>query len=396
MESREHRARRKATARIAMVLLAAPALLLAHLVRTRRRSRRPPLPPCPAGAVHGTPPLVEVVDFGKTRIPAVVIGRSLYYALRRVGLGYYRAAVVALSVASYWPLALNLVLRYAWPAAAVRTAHAWATIAVSSVADMAMLASAWGAWHFFSAAAPDIDDLISTSTQGASLKHWLRNRIRLRIQIPVIVLSISLAVILTILASKVTEIRATSYMSSVLMALIGGNVCYWLYTVAELSFRLHFCKPLKLNWFDPARTPAILRMCDCYSFTAGALVAGVVCVEAFAVLIPTRNGSTAIASLAVIFPIFAAITALCVGVQPYISVYLLVKHAKNRTLDEIATLITTSAPTALKRKKVVELVTIHRDISNQPCLPIGIPSVVQYSAAILGTLAAYFLQKYAT
>ena len=270
--------------------------------------------------------------------------------------------------------------------------RSWATLGVASGADIVMLSAAWTAWVMFISASRDVDALIGFSPERGQIASWAESRLRLRCQLPILVIAGLLAIWLTYSAHRFAEVRLISYLGEIWFTLIGTSVVYWLTMMAAFIHRLSTCGKLELYWHDPARTPAVVRFCYTYVFVGAALLVGIVACEAFAVFVPVKNGSPILNGLAVVFPVFAALTALYVVVRPYVIIYMLVWRAKKKVLDRVSALIQDQNLDDSDAEHLEALVNMHQGFRDMSNLPISAANVVQYVAALAATLLAYLLQ----
>lgn len=352
------------------------------------------------GAAKSRPPQAKPVPtdiqaFGLQalhRIFPVVVARFVYLRLSPPSRPCLWKSVVSVAVPAGWPLILNGILIYVWPATSIHSVRSWATLGVASGADMVMLCAAWTAWAMFISAGGDVDALIGFSPERGEIANWANSRLRVSRQLPILVLAGLVAVWLTYSAHRFAEVRLISYLGEVWFTLIGTSVVYWLIMMAAFIHKLSTCTKLELYWHDPARTPAVVRFCYAYVFVGAALLAGIVTCEAFALFVPVKNGSIILNGLAVVFPAFAALVALYAVVRPYVIIYMLVWRAKKRLLDRVSTLIQDQNLDDSDAEHLEALVNMHQGFRDMSNLPISVANVVQYVTALAATLLAYLLQ----
>lgn len=173
-----------------------------------------------------------------------------------------------------------------------------------------------------------------------------------------------------------------------------GNVTYWLAVPPWLVVRMRSWSTLSLRWNDPARTPGLRALSEGYGY-AGlflALGAGVV----------TLPGMLGIPVFGPYLPfIYALLLALSgwVGVATQAFIYAIVRRFRLRLLDELAK----SESFYLTENRSAEIVTsTNRDLSDTLAvygavagaagLPYGTALVVQYCAAVVGSITGVLLQ----
>jgi hypothetical protein len=93
-------------------------------------------------------------------------------------------------------------------------------------------------------------------------------------------------------------------------------------------------------------------------------------------------------------PVFASAGALLAGILPHAWLYLAVRDARRSALDRLRPLIDNEPPgTEEKVERLHERIELYRLVETSPGLPFNAASMVQYAAAVLGTLLAFVLER---
>lgn len=175
-----------------------------------------------------------------------------------------------------------------------------------------------------------------------------------------------------------------------------GNVSYWLVMPPIMVMRLRACTDILLRWHDPARTAGIRTFSEGYAYPAFFLALG-----AFGVTFPGLIDHPIFgAYLPYIYGLLIALS-LWIGVLAQVNIYLVVRQFRLRLLDGLAP-DDLFALSALKPSKILGTIgeipqlelslSAYSSIASSPSLPFGTGTVVQYVAALVGSLAGFLLQ----
>jgi hypothetical protein len=175
-----------------------------------------------------------------------------------------------------------------------------------------------------------------------------------------------------------------------------GNVSYWLVMPPIMVFRLRACTDILLRWHDPARTPGIRTFSEGYAYPAFFLALG-----AFGATFPGLIDHPILgAYLPYIYGLLIALS-LWIGILAQVNIYLVIRRFRLRVLDGLAPSETFAVSSREPAKILAAIEQIpHLDLSlsayssiaSSPSLPFGTSTVVQYVAAVVGSLAGFLLQ----
>ncbi|MFL6117101.1 MAG: hypothetical protein ACJ786_37975 [Catenulispora sp.] len=175
-----------------------------------------------------------------------------------------------------------------------------------------------------------------------------------------------------------------------------ANVSYWLMVAPVLVIRLHGSQELRLRWNDPARTSGIRTLSEGYAFPAVFLA-----LAAFAVTLPGALDHPLFGPFLPYLYIWLLVLSLWVGVATQLSLYAIVRRYRIRVLDTLAatgSLLlaedqSASLPALIKNDdQLSSMLSIYSSVADSPGLPYGTALVVQYVAAIIGSMVGFLLQ----
>jgi hypothetical protein len=305
-------------------------------------------------------------------------------------------AVASAAVVAGVPIVVELVLLLADSGLALRTPQALAWVVALSGFDTMALVLGWRTWILFSRAGPSIDDLLRTCTGHDRLTAWLTAALSARRQLFFAVLSAAGALVLLGLTQPAIgaklEMGLVSYVTVAWAALIGGNCFYWLITLSEFGRRVLGRRDLNLVWHSPSSTPAIAQLSDMFGFLTLIVLIMFVAMELFNYA-ASRYGSSAVLSiLSDVFPVGFAVAALLAGLMPHFFLYRRIRDARRSTLRALLPLTGDGPPSTPEAAALVhERIELYRLVETSPGLPFSTASMVQFAAAVLGTLLAFFL-----
>jgi hypothetical protein len=309
-----------------------------------------------------------------------------------------KSALVSTAIMASWPIILELALLLTSRTHALTTRTSIVWLLVFAVINLLAMLGGWWAWKMLALAGPDIDDLISISPQKTSFLTWFHHRTQPTPQLffsaGFIALGIYLLSRVVVPLEGAVQIRFVSYVMVAWSSFVGTNCVYWGETIAELAFRLYLCGKLKLQWYDPASTPGLTAISGGYVYTATALIGITIVIETVALLVPNKGESAILRQLSITFPIIAVAMGFLIGVQPFYWLYLIIKQSKAATLRKLANEIQEPDPSASRHDSQSSAIELYRLVSTAPNLPISTSTLVQVSAALVGSLVAYFLQVY--
>jgi hypothetical protein len=305
-------------------------------------------------------------------------------------------AVASAAVVASVPIFVELVLLAADSGLALRTLRAQAWVVALSGFDTLALVLGWRTWTLLSRAGTSIDDLLATCTGRDQLTAWLAAALSARRQLVFAALSAAAALILLGLTQPAIEARLemgpVSYVTMAWAGLIGGNCFYWLVTLSEFGRRVLGRRDLNLVWHSPSSTPAIAQLSDMFGFLTLVVLIVFVAMELFNYA-ASRYGSSAVLSvLSDVFPVGFAVAALLAGLMPHFFLYRTVRDARRSTLRALLPLTGDRPPSTPDAAALLhERIELYRLVETSPGLPFSTASMVQFAAAVLGTLLAFFL-----
>jgi hypothetical protein len=163
-----------------------------------------------------------------------------------------------------------------------------------------------------------------------------------------------------------------------------------------LVIRLHGSRELRLRWNDPARTSGIRTLSEGYAFPAVFLA-----LAAFAVTVPGVLDHPLFGPFLPYLYIWLLILSLWVGVATQLSLYAIVRRYRIRVLDTLAAtrslLLAEDQSASLSAlvqndDQLSSMLSIYSSVAAAPGLPYGTALVVQYVAAIIGSVVGFLLQ----
>lgn len=273
-----------------------------------------------------------------------------------------------------------------------------AFLALLGVTNAGMFAAASLAWGYALRRAWTIDDLIRPAPIRDKIGGVIELAVRHRWQAPMPIL---FGTIPWIVFAIEFDGRNWSSLRFILLlltvtwtGLILGNDSYWLLVPPWLVIKLRSCRELAFRWNDPARTPGIRTFSEGYAYSAMFLALG-----AAGVTLPGLLGYDLFGpSLPYLYGLLLTLS-LWVGVATQATIYSMVRRFRLAVLDELAS----NRRFLLTEKESITLVdqlrgdpsvalTVYGSIAASPGLPYGTALVVQYLAAVIGSVVGFLLQ----
>lgn len=328
---------------------------------------------------------------GYRHIPAVYIVRQLQaHSKPRKFWPLYLVLI------SEWPLVLNGLLFLVYPQWAAVKGRAMLWIAGFGLTVALMLLSAMVAWTFPGERGQLFDDIIADSPQRLQVSQWLARYMSYRRQLLIPVAgAISGPIYLYLVRHQVEQtvaIAVPSYLLVSWTSFVGGNVAYWLWIAPGVPKRLYRCQNIRLRWQDPAATPGIRLMADGYGIAAMFLLAGTISISALGFWLPKALTSRAEVYLLFVFFGVAVCTSIRVTVVPMAWVWLMATEHKrtamaliDRKLPDLGI-----APDS-KSAAIEKWLSIYQAVSNASAFPFSTGVMVQYGAAMAGSVLAFFI-----
>jgi hypothetical protein len=344
---------------------------------------------------------VDLRDFaeqGRTRALAVVLARLIAVAPRRpIGSA---TAVLSVVLMGAWPFLIALAVA-GWPDAnPLRGTTGLLFSAATSAICVIMLASAWTAWRWTTSLAESISDLLAISPDRDRFATWLTSRFHLPAQLAAgavgAVLATGFGYAVSHQLTDSVAVSAWMYLIVAWTGAIGGNVVYWLYTLAEIPPRLHRSRELQMTWIDPAHTPAVVQLCRVSNRVAASVGLGVILIELGLLAVTSDEPGRLMKMFVFGFPIFAVVTALYVGVQPYITLSHLVRHHIDHIVDPLMAQMAHPPRDLLLHDDLDGAFRAYSHFRALRRLPVKTTSVLQYVTGIVASLVVYLIQQWAT
>jgi hypothetical protein len=336
--------------------------------------------------------VTRVMALGFRRVLVLRVARLTYRSTRWPGLA---VATASATLAGSWPLGLELVLYLTARRYALLTADAVSWVAALTVVNTAALVATWRSWSILDRAGPSIDDLLIRSSGRDRLVRWLTKTLGLWRQILFSVLAMVGACALLALAQPAIEdaleIGPVSYVAVAWTAYIAANDAYWLIVVARLGRRILRLRDLNLVWHSPASTPGIVQLSSAYTFGTTIILFLAIGVEVLALRVSAYGDSAVLRSVAITFPVVAALAALIFGILPHRWLYLAVRDARREVLRQLASSSGTTPVTAAEIPRAQGKISLYSTVESSPGLPFSTATMVQYTAAVIGTLVGTLL-----
>jgi hypothetical protein len=300
---------------------------------------------------------------------------------------------------AYGPPLLSIVVLAASGTRSFTGDHGWLLFLLGTI-NGGMFAAAVLAWKYALLRAPSLDELLEPCPNRDSLVGVIAAALRHRYQLT---LPLALAIVPWICLATYSSHWLHSptgilvLINSTWSLALLGSVSYWLFVPPVLVIRLRTCREVRLRWNDPAHTPGIRTLCEGYAYPAVFLA-----LAAFAVTVPGLADHPVFGRLLPFLWLWLVILALWVGIATQLSVYLIVRRFKLRVLDDLAEdgsgLMLAEHQSrgigALVRRdqELGAVLSVYGSVTAAPGLPYGTALVVQYIAAIIGSLVGFLLQ----
>lgn len=311
----------------------------------------------------------------------------------------FRNAVRSACLVASLPLLLELGFVAIVPGAALHTVRAVTWVVAMSGLDLFAIMLGWRTWTLLGRAGPKIDDLLENAGDRVVLATWFRGALSVGRQLVCSAASaVGACVLLRLTAPAIAqnlEIGPVSYCAVALTGLIAGNCLYWLVVMSEFSRRLLRRPGLAVVWHSPASTPGLSLLSDAFASLTVAVLVAFLAAEILTLHALSYGHSTVLTVISNIMPVLAGVGALIAGILPHIWLYLAVRDARRSALDKLRPLIDNEPPvTGENAEQLHARIELYRLVETSPGLPFNAASMVQYAAAVLGTLLAFFLERH--
>jgi hypothetical protein len=175
------------------------------------------------------------------------------------------------------------------------------------------------------------------------------------------------------------------------------NDAYWLLVPPLITLRMLKCHDIRLRWNDPARTEGVRTLSEGFVYPAFFVALG-----ALAVTVPGLMDHQIFGHYLIYLFLWLIILSLWNGVFTQACLYAIVRRFKLRLLDRLTSdrkfVFAANENISLDRVVFSESydsnrLTMYNVIAAAPGLPFGTGIVIQYAAAILGSIAGFVLQS---
>lgn len=346
--------------------------------------------------VVATESFPEVIRSGFERVFVLAIGLSYI----RMDSGLQRSPLrtvkrfAAIILLAWWPAAINEILRGPFPSVFLESNEARVWLVLTSAVNTGMLYAAWRAWNYLAQGAPDIADLFAeqedSRTQALWLSRWMSPLRQGAGVIGGIIVGTGFLWLVAPSLEGELEVAPFSYIAASWLTFLGANDVYWLMVMSFLPLHLKTAK-LRLTWHEPAYTPGLLRLVNGYFFSGIALLLGVLAAEGLAFMIPTVEKNLVLAFARIAFPVVAGIIGIAIGIHPFLAIRRIVQQHRFQVMKTLASELHEEP-----RSKVdIRRADLFTRIRKSPLLPLRTAFLVEYSAAIVGSLVAYSIAQVA-
>ncbi|WP_157419212.1 hypothetical protein [Actinomadura formosensis] len=342
-----------------------------------------------AGELH------RFAERGRTRVVVVVLARSIARILP--GPITPLTAASSVLVMAGWPYLLALAAGGMVEDNPLRGTTGALLAFSATVTSALMLAVGWIAWRWTAVLAESVTDLLAASAERREFLHWLHTRCGRTPQLAAGAARVSLAVLIVYAMSHQhtgsVAVSAWIYVCCAWTGFIGGGVLYWLYTLAEVPLRLHRCRDLQMAWMDPAHTPAVVQLCRVYGRVAVSTALGVLIAELSTVAVTGEHPGALMQAFFVGFPVLAVVTALYVGVQPYITLAHLVRRHIDTIVDPLMAQTHRPPGHLLLSQDLGGAFQAYAHFRTLRRLPVKTATLLQYVTGIMASLVVFFIQR---
>ena len=307
--------------------------------------------------------------------------------LRWLGLSYGPAFVtsgILLSDSSWWSQPQRAVLPF-----------------VLGTINAGAFASAALAWGYALKRAHTVDDLLRPCRTRDRVVGVIGRAVDHKRQAP---LPLLLALLPWLISAVAGDYAKPGALAFVLLLIniswtlaLTANDTYWLLVPPLIAIRIRACRDIRLRWNDPAYTEGIRTLSEGFAFPAIFLALG-----ALAVTIPSLTHHAIFGAYLPYLFAWLLIASLWNGVLTQLCLYSVIRRFKLRVLDEIAAesslLLPLDRATELRRHlgaktQLADRLSVYSMVSSAPALPLGTGTIVQYVAALMGSVVGFILQS---
>ncbi|SNR89313.1 hypothetical protein [Actinomadura mexicana] len=339
--------------------------------------------------------LRRFAEQGRGRVVVVLLARAVARVLP-APITPLTAALSVLVMAD-WPCVLALALGGLFEDDPLRGTTGGLLVLAATATSVLMLALSWIAWRWTAVLAECVSDLLAVSAERREFLGWLHGRCR---PVPQLAAGIAGTGLSALMVYAMSHQQADSvsvsvwiYVCSGWTGFIGGGVLYWLYTLAEVPLRLHRCMDLQMAWMDPAHTPAIVQLCRVYGRVAFSAGVGVLIAELSTVAVAGDRPGPLMQAFFVGFPVLAVVTALYVGIQPYVTLAHLVRRHIDTIVDPLMAQTHRPPGHLLLSEDLGGAFQAYTHFRALRRLPVKTATLLQYVTGILASLVVFFVQR---
>lgn len=344
-----------------------------------------------SGKVKASDSCKAALAQGYTHIPNVSITRWV-----RTHSRPSKYWLIYLVLLSEWPLFLNIAMSFVHRQWAATRGYAMLWIGGFGLSVALMFVAAMTAWEFATERADLFDEMIKDSSEARRVPAWLDRFMAYRRQLILPVLgAISSPLYLYLVRGQLEHtvgIGFPSYLLISWVSFVGGNDVYWLWVATGLPKKIHSCGELKLRWQDPGSTPGLRLLTDSYGISALFLLCGLVSISFLGFVVPRLLTAHFILYTLYAFFVVVLFTSIRVAVVPFVWVGVIITKSKRASMAALDKQL----PFSLDLGKhtdygpIETLTAIYQNVSAAPTLPFSTAAMVQYGAAVAGSVVAFF------
>ncbi|TDD62602.1 hypothetical protein [Actinomadura rubrisoli] len=342
--------------------------------------------------------LHRFAEQGRSRVVVVLLARAIARILP--GPIGPLTATASVLVMGAWPYLLALVAGGFVEDNPLRGTTGGLFAFSAALSSVLMLALGWVAWRWTGVLAENVSDLLAASGERREFIGWLHARCARTPQLVAGAAGTGLAVLLVYAVSHQStdsvSVSVWIYLCCAWTGFVGGGVIYWLYTLAEVPLRLHRCQDLQMAWMDPAHTPAIVQLCRVYGRVAVCTALGVLIAELSTLAVTSDHPGSLMRGFFVGFPVLAVITAMYVGIQPYVTLAYLVRRHIDTIVDPLMAQTHRPPGDLLLSEDLGGVFQVYGHFRTLRRLPIRTATLLQYVTGILASLVVFFVQRWAS
>lgn len=302
---------------------------------------------------------------------------------------------IILILFSEWPLGLNILTYLIHPQWAAIRGRAMIWFAGFGLSVALMLIAAMKTWTFATERGNLLDELTTSAPHKLDVAAWMdRSMAHYRQLLLPVIGAIGGPIYLYMVKKQLEHLVAISGPSYLLIGwvgFVGGIDLYWLWVATGVPKRLYTCGDLELRWQDPASTPGLRLLSDAYGISALFLLAGVAAISVLGFVLPSDLASPGALYLLLTFFAVAMCTSIRVAIIPFFWIWRIVVASKRSSMKLVDAKLPSLQQAINSGGPIIDNWTaIYQAISVAPTLPFSTATMVQYGAAMVGSIFAFF------